>query len=244
VAALIERGGYALLRLRNVRSARAAHLVLVHVTGYRVTTRALRTVLQFADDAVTRFLPWRWVRADAVTALHQAVEQADAAGRAARTSTTTTATTTATTTGRPTGATGASTIFGSGSGSGGGVGGAGAGAGVGVGVGNNDDDDDDDGGRGRGWGSWRVAGGGGGGGDGGAKAAVQAAAAARGRQHHPLDEFGFVYRPPAARKWIVTFADATDAQRFVRTWHRRPFPFAGGFVPMEGAPIVHAELLW
>lgn len=47
-------------------------------------------------------------------------------------------------------------------------------------------------------------------------------------------------------RFILSFKDNQEARRFVRAWHRRPFPLTTG--PQnpgdEGPPIVNAELLW
>jgi hypothetical protein len=47
-------------------------------------------------------------------------------------------------------------------------------------------------------------------------------------------------------RFILSFRDNQEARRFVRAWHRRPFPSMTG--PQnpgdEGPPIVNAELLW
>ena len=45
--------------------------------------------------------------------------------------------------------------------------------------------------------------------------------------------------------WIITFEDGDEAKRFVRAWHKRPFPFSKKS-PMYGQPepIVDAEILW
>ena len=48
-------------------------------------------------------------------------------------------------------------------------------------------------------------------------------------------------------RWIISFEDEAEARRFVRLWHRRPYPF-----PMqeenpsqgEPDPLVHAEFMW
>ena len=49
------------------------------------------------------------------------------------------------------------------------------------------------------------------------------------------------------RRWIVAFEDENEARRFVRTWHRVPYPFP---LRDESAPygeppaLVHVEFLW
>ena len=47
------------------------------------------------------------------------------------------------------------------------------------------------------------------------------------------------YRYPPTR-WILTFADENEARRFIRTWHRRPFPLSRG----GDSSLVYTELLW
>ncbi|MCJ1281212.1 hypothetical protein MMC26_000530 [Xylographa opegraphella] len=49
------------------------------------------------------------------------------------------------------------------------------------------------------------------------------------------------------QRWIISFEDEAEARRFVRVWHRRPYP-----VPLqeerpspgEPEPLVHAEYMW
>ncbi len=48
----------------------------------------------------------------------------------------------------------------------------------------------------------------------------------------------------AARRWLVELADENEARRFVRAWHRRPFPLPADHVRGEKPPIVNAEFLW
>lgn len=46
-------------------------------------------------------------------------------------------------------------------------------------------------------------------------------------------------------RFIISFKDQQEARRFVRAWHRRPFPLAQERRPEdENPPIVSAELLW
>ncbi|KAI9731090.1 MAG: hypothetical protein M1818_007947 [Claussenomyces sp. TS43310] len=50
-------------------------------------------------------------------------------------------------------------------------------------------------------------------------------------------------RPPP--RFILSFKDAPEARRFVRAWHRRPFPVARDRITDgDEAPLVHTELLW
>ena len=49
------------------------------------------------------------------------------------------------------------------------------------------------------------------------------------------------------QKWIIVFEDENEARRFVRTWHRMPYPFPlrDESAPYgEPPPLVHAEFLW
>jgi hypothetical protein len=50
-------------------------------------------------------------------------------------------------------------------------------------------------------------------------------------------------RRPA--RYIISFKDPHEARRFVREWHRRPFPVQREHSPGdEPPPIVNAEILW
>lgn len=51
-------------------------------------------------------------------------------------------------------------------------------------------------------------------------------------------------RGRSSARWIVTFVDENEARRFVRAWHKRPFPLNGDPVRGEDAPLVNAEFLW
>lgn len=42
------------------------------------------------------------------------------------------------------------------------------------------------------------------------------------------------------KRWIISFADENEARRFIRAWHRRPFPQDRGEEPR----LVHTEFLW
>lgn len=44
----------------------------------------------------------------------------------------------------------------------------------------------------------------------------------------------------APPRWILSFSDESMARRFIRVWHRRPFPSARG----HEARLVHAEFIW
>ena len=54
------------------------------------------------------------------------------------------------------------------------------------------------------------------------------------------EDFELRYGRHAPARWILSFADKTEARRFVRAWHRTLFPSTRG----GGAGLVHAELLW
>ncbi|MCJ1394440.1 hypothetical protein MMC18_007421 [Xylographa bjoerkii] len=49
------------------------------------------------------------------------------------------------------------------------------------------------------------------------------------------------------QRWIISFEDEAEARRFVRVWHRRPYPFPlQGESPPQGEPhpLVHVEFMW
>lgn len=48
--------------------------------------------------------------------------------------------------------------------------------------------------------------------------------------------------PPrhATSRWVISFSDENEARRFIRAWHRRPFPSARGDDPA----LVQAEFIW
>jgi hypothetical protein len=51
------------------------------------------------------------------------------------------------------------------------------------------------------------------------------------------------YRRPS--RYVISFRDRNEARRFVREWHRRPFPVKRQHNPGdEPIPIVNAEILW
>ncbi len=50
------------------------------------------------------------------------------------------------------------------------------------------------------------------------------------------------YKPA---RWILSFQSEAEAQRFVRTWHRREFPLPRGSSTYgEPPPMINAEILW
>jgi hypothetical protein len=50
---------------------------------------------------------------------------------------------------------------------------------------------------------------------------------------------------PTPARYIISFKDRCEARRFVREWHRRPFPTLRERNPGdESPPIAKAELLW
>jgi len=52
-----------------------------------------------------------------------------------------------------------------------------------------------------------------------------------------------VFRLPA--RYVLSFKDQYEARRFVREWHRRPFPIDKEISPGdEIQPIVNAEIMW
>jgi hypothetical protein len=51
------------------------------------------------------------------------------------------------------------------------------------------------------------------------------------------------YRRPS--RYVISFRDRNEARRFVREWHRRPFPMKRQHNPGdEPIPIVNVEILW
>ncbi|CAO1598567.1 hypothetical protein XANCAGTX0491_002329 [Xanthoria calcicola] len=61
-------------------------------------------------------------------------------------------------------------------------------------------------------------------------------------------EYWETFEPVAQRRslkrWIVRLGDENEARRFVRAWHRRPFPLLDDEVRGEKPPVVNAEFLW
>lgn len=53
-----------------------------------------------------------------------------------------------------------------------------------------------------------------------------------------LAEFGARRHVPS--RWIMSFANENESRRFIRAWHRRPFPLARG----ESPAFVQAEFIW
>ena len=47
-------------------------------------------------------------------------------------------------------------------------------------------------------------------------------------------------RHHAPSRWVMSFSDENEARRFIRAWHRRPFPSARGDDPA----LVQAEFIW
>lgn len=47
-------------------------------------------------------------------------------------------------------------------------------------------------------------------------------------------------RRHASSRWIIAFSNENEARRFIRAWHRRPFPSAPGDDPSP----VQAEFIW
>ena len=44
----------------------------------------------------------------------------------------------------------------------------------------------------------------------------------------------------ALSRWVMSFLNESEARRFIRVWHRRPFPFASG----DDRALVQAEFIW
>ena len=44
----------------------------------------------------------------------------------------------------------------------------------------------------------------------------------------------------ALSRWVMSFLDESEARRFIRVWHRRPFPLASG----DDRALVQAEFIW
>lgn len=56
-----------------------------------------------------------------------------------------------------------------------------------------------------------------------------------------IDEFAELgARHHAPSRWVMSFSDENEARRFIRAWHRRPFPSARGDDPA----LVQAEFIW
>ena len=56
-----------------------------------------------------------------------------------------------------------------------------------------------------------------------------------------LDEFSELgARRHVSPRWVVSFSTESEARRFIRAWHRRPWPSTRGDDP----PLVQAEFLW
>ncbi|KAH7050327.1 hypothetical protein B0J12DRAFT_753890 [Macrophomina phaseolina] len=60
------------------------------------------------------------------------------------------------------------------------------------------------------------------------------------------DDFGAVMVRKVPPRYVITFENKAEAQRFVRRWHRMPFKWSVGGVYEngEGPPQARAELLW
>ncbi len=64
-----------------------------------------------------------------------------------------------------------------------------------------------------------------------------------GEENEPSNDDGGAELKPwrhAPQRWILSFTDENEARRFVRMWHRKPFPTA----EEDGLRLVHAEFLW
>ena len=47
-------------------------------------------------------------------------------------------------------------------------------------------------------------------------------------------------RHPVPSRWVMSFSNETEARRFIRAWHQRPFPLARG----DDRALVLAEFIW
>ena len=48
-------------------------------------------------------------------------------------------------------------------------------------------------------------------------------------------------------RWVISFEDETEARRFIRAWHMRPYPLVeDGWRISDGEPepLIHAQFLW
>ena len=49
------------------------------------------------------------------------------------------------------------------------------------------------------------------------------------------------------KRWLVFLRDETEARRFIRIWHKRPFPLWNFHTSLENGealPLVHTEFIW
>ena len=58
----------------------------------------------------------------------------------------------------------------------------------------------------------------------------------------PLDPERAAYTAPS--RYVLTFRSRHEARRFVREWHRRPFPQPNSYGTDEEPPTVLAEYIW
>ena len=66
-------------------------------------------------------------------------------------------------------------------------------------------------------------------------------------EDEPLGEGETKVKKHSLQRWVIAFEDENEARRFIRTWHRMPYPFplaAESFTYDEPPPLVHAEFLW
>ncbi|KAL8715005.1 MAG: hypothetical protein Q9220_000962 [cf. Caloplaca sp. 1 TL-2023] len=59
-----------------------------------------------------------------------------------------------------------------------------------------------------------------------------------------LEEMNEEGRLRRSARWIIKLSDENEARRFVRSWHRRPFPIPGSDAARESPSLVNAEYLW
>lgn len=62
---------------------------------------------------------------------------------------------------------------------------------------------------------------------------------------HLFQDTESLQQRPSYPRYIITFVNENEARRFVRGWHRKPFPiYAEKFSLGESSPLIHAEILW
>lgn len=45
-------------------------------------------------------------------------------------------------------------------------------------------------------------------------------------------------------RYMISFSDESEARRFVRSWHRKPFPVHGENAGLDEPPLINAEVIW
>ena len=54
-------------------------------------------------------------------------------------------------------------------------------------------------------------------------------------------------KKPSFSRWVISFEDETEARRFVRAWHMKPYPLTDDGAQIadgEPEPLVYAKFLW